>query len=132
MIYTNNAECEIICLRSSLFNRTGRNGLVLKNEASTFVNSSFKIKLPCDSCRIQTCNLLIRSQMLYSVELMSHFLFASAKVHFFIISAKHFCFFLSSICNFIIIFTLPVNIRFILLDSLNNENDYTLISRHFV
>ena len=26
----------------------------------------------CDSCRIQTCNLLIRSQMLYSVELRSH------------------------------------------------------------
>ncbi len=25
-----------------------------------------------DSYRIQTCNLLIRSQMLYSVELMSH------------------------------------------------------------
>ena len=25
-----------------------------------------------DSCRIQTCNLLIRSQMLYSVELRSH------------------------------------------------------------
>ncbi len=25
----------------------------------------------CDSCRIQTCNLLIRSQMLYSVELTS-------------------------------------------------------------
>ncbi len=28
-----------------------------------------------DSDRIQTCNLLIRSQMLYSVELRSHFLF---------------------------------------------------------
>ena len=27
----------------------------------------------CDSDRIQTCNLLIRSQMLYSVELRSHF-----------------------------------------------------------
>ncbi len=26
----------------------------------------------CDSGRIQTCNLLIRSQMLYSVELRSH------------------------------------------------------------
>ena len=25
MIYNNNAECEIIFLRSSLFNRTGRN-----------------------------------------------------------------------------------------------------------
>ena len=28
----------------------------------------------CDSCRIQTCNLLIRSQMLYSIELMSRIL----------------------------------------------------------
>ena len=27
----------------------------------------------CDSDRIQTCNLLIRSQMLYSVELRRHF-----------------------------------------------------------
>ncbi len=35
-----------------------------------------------DSGRIQTCNLLIRSQMLYSVEPRSHFV--SAKVHFFI------------------------------------------------
>ena len=26
----------------------------------------------CDSDRIQTCNLLIRSQMLYSVELRNH------------------------------------------------------------
>ncbi len=30
----------------------------------------------CDSYRIQTCNLLIRSQMLYSVELRSHALVA--------------------------------------------------------
>ena len=29
------------------------------------------VKLFCDSYRIQTCNLLIRSQMLYSVELRS-------------------------------------------------------------
>ena len=29
----------------------------------------------CDSHRIQTCNLLIRSQMLYSVELASHALY---------------------------------------------------------
>ncbi len=43
-----------------------------------------------DSCRIQTCNLLIRSQMLYSVELRSHllnsgflFLKAGAKVQTF-------------------------------------------------
>ena len=38
------------------------------------------LELPCDSCRIQTCNLLIRSQMLYSVELRSRSLFAVAKV----------------------------------------------------
>ena len=31
----------------------------------------------CDSCRIQTCNLLIRSQMLYSVELTNHFVVKS-------------------------------------------------------
>ena len=30
-----------------------------------------KLPFSCDSCRIQTCNLLIRSQMLYSVELRS-------------------------------------------------------------
>ena len=34
-----------------------------------------------DSCRIQTCNLLIRSQMLYSVELTNQ-LFASLGVSF--------------------------------------------------
>ncbi len=33
-----------------------------------------KISFICDSYRIQTCNLLIRSQMLYSVELRSHLL----------------------------------------------------------
>ena len=27
----------------------------------------------CDSDRIQTCNLLIRSQVLYSVELRNHY-----------------------------------------------------------
>ncbi len=48
----------------------------------------------CDSYRIQTCNLLIRSQMLYSVELMSHarFLaFATAKLNLFSETAKFFC-----------------------------------------
>jgi hypothetical protein len=29
----------------------------------------------CDRGRIQTCNLLIRSQMLYSVKLRSHFVY---------------------------------------------------------
>ena len=54
-----------------------------------------------DSCRIQTCNLLIRSQMLYSVELRSHlrfhhflFLKSGAKVHVFFILAKFFFAFL--------------------------------------
>ena len=39
------------------------------------------VALTCDSCRIQTCNLLIRSQMLYSVELRSHpFCFCECKI----------------------------------------------------
>ena len=48
-----------------------------------------------DSYRIQTYNLLIRSQMLYSVELRSrYFRFASAKVGICSIRAKPFpCFF---------------------------------------
>ena len=56
--------------------------------------------LLCDSCRIQTCNLLIRSQMLYSVELRSHRLFLSksgAKVHTFPILAKFFFDFFSRV-----------------------------------
>lgn len=37
----------------------------------------------CDRDRIQTCNRLIRSQLLYSVELRGHcFVIASAKVVF--------------------------------------------------
>ena len=42
----------------------------------------------CDSGGIQTHNLLIRSQMLYSVELRNHFRFAGAKVHTFFGTAK--------------------------------------------
>ena len=45
----------------------------LKKEDFTFVKSSSNA---CDSGRIQTCNLLIRSQMLYSVELRSQTLSA--------------------------------------------------------
>ncbi len=46
---------------------------------------------PCDSHRIQTCNLLIRSQMLYSVELANRLLgFASAKLGLLFESAKFF------------------------------------------
>ena len=48
-----------------------------------------------DSNRIQTYNLLIRSQMLYSVELWSHcFLNCDAKVGFFFESTNTFAFFL--------------------------------------
>ena len=44
----------------------------VSNELKTFF---------CDSCRIQTCNLLIRSQMLYSVELRSrHYMFAALHI----------------------------------------------------
>ena len=62
-------------------------------ETLTHVNisliTSFKKFLNrCDSCRIQTCNLLIRSQMLYSVELRSRSLIACAKVRLFWIIAK--------------------------------------------
>ena len=53
----------------------------------------------CDSYRIQTCNLLIRSQMLYSVELMSHcrFGFATAKLGLFFLPAKLFCLFFQAL-----------------------------------
>ena len=53
----------------------------------------------CDSYRIQTCNLLIRSQMLYSVELMSHcrFGFATAKLGLFFLTAKLFCLFFQAL-----------------------------------
>ena len=45
----------------------------------------------CDSYRIQTCNLLIRSQMLYSVELRSRlFFFCDAKLGTFLILCKFF------------------------------------------
>ncbi len=46
-----------------------------KKEELTCVNSSLQFIQLCDSGRIQTCNLLIRSQMLYSVELRSQKLF---------------------------------------------------------
>ena len=50
-----------------------------------------------DSNRIQTCNLRIRSAMLYSVELWSRcFSFASAKVQYFSELPKYFTTFLQS------------------------------------
>ena len=62
----------------------------------TCVNSSLQFIQLCDSGRIQTCNLLIRSQMLYSVELRSQkllkrcFLKADAKVRNIFESTKFF------------------------------------------
>ena len=47
------------------------------------------VAISCDSHRIQTCNLLIRSQMLYSVELANHFCFASAKIYIFFETVKY-------------------------------------------
>ena len=38
--------------------------------------------LTCDPYRIQTCNLLIRSQILYSVELMGRFASANVRTFF--------------------------------------------------
>ena len=49
-----------------------------KKEDFTYCKILLKLKF-CDSCRIQTCNLLIRSQMLYSVELRSRFLNCECK-----------------------------------------------------
>ena len=56
-----------------------------------------KLILFSDSNRIQTCNLRIRSAMLYSVELWSRcFSFASAKVQHFSELPKYFTTFLQS------------------------------------
>ena len=64
---------------------------MLKKQIREVYNTSLS-----DSGGIQTHNLLIRSQMLYSVELRNHrSLFAGAKVRSFSESAKLFrCFFL--------------------------------------
>ena len=48
-----------------------------------------KISSLCDRDRIQTCNLLIRSQMLYSVELRDPFSLTVAKVRTFSTITKH-------------------------------------------
>ena len=47
----------------------------------------------CDPDRIQTCNLLIRSQMLYSVEPRDHFLNAMQRYAYFLIQQNFFWFF---------------------------------------
>ncbi len=63
---------------STQFDRTITNLNTMK-EKKTVKNGDKKrsrkllCEILCDSDRIQTCNLLIRSQMLYSVELRSHF-----------------------------------------------------------
>ena len=52
----------------------------MKKKRSRSDRNLLKIR---DSDRIQTCNLLIRSQVLYSVKLRSHSLIASANVGYF-------------------------------------------------
>ena len=49
------------------------------NEKKKGFNILSKPFLLCDRDRIQTYNLLIRSQMLYSIELRSHFPLADGK-----------------------------------------------------
>ena len=46
-------------------------------------STSFKKVLLCDRDRIQTCNRLIRSQLLYSVELRGLVCFTGAKIRTF-------------------------------------------------
>ena len=58
-----------------------------KKESTTNICSGFLKN--CDRDRIQTCNPHIRSVVLYSVELRSHFFaFASAKIVLLFIPAK--------------------------------------------
>ncbi len=75
---------------------------IIQKEELTCVNSSLQFIQLCDSGRIQTCNLLIRSQMLYSVELRSQkllkrcFLKADAKVRNIFESTKFILYFLKT------------------------------------
>ncbi len=63
----------------------------------------------CDPYRIQTCNLLIRSQILYSVELMGRI--ATTKVViFFVIAMPEACFFEKNIVLSAIFLFLPVDL----------------------
>ena len=64
---------------------------VVHNEIG-YIRNGYTLSFWCDPYRIQTCNLLIRSQILYSVELMG--LIASTKVGIISISAKLFAIFL--------------------------------------
>ena len=53
----------------------GQQNMVIRERQQKNIKKrrNFSKLLPSDSCRIQTCNLLIRSQMLYSVELTNRF-----------------------------------------------------------
>ncbi len=54
------------------------------------LSSIFFFAFFSDSDRIQTCNRLIRSQVLYSVELRSHLLIASANIRQIFVMCKSF------------------------------------------
>lgn len=51
MIYTNNAECEIIFLRSSLFNRTGRKYFSVQRDDDVINNVRNRVAVYEDSIR---------------------------------------------------------------------------------
>ena len=81
-------------------------GPMIKNKKKGDSKASFLSPFlsSCDSGGIQTHNLLIRSQMLYSVELRNHrSLFAGAKVRTFFESTKLFGKFFKKKCVFTLI-----------------------------
>ena len=74
-------------------------GLEAVGDSETgYIRNGYTLSFWCDPYRIQTCNLLIRSQILYSVELMG--LIASTKVGIISISAKLFAIFLRKLREF--------------------------------
>ena len=60
------------------------NSKITETKKHLFLRSAF-----CDRDRIQTCNRLIRSQLLYSVELRDPFSLTVAKVRTFDTTTKH-------------------------------------------
>ena len=99
--------------------RTEEGGLDEKGKARlTSGHSIQKMKTySCDSCRIQTCNLLIRSQMLYSVELRSHAVSRCLSLksdckdtNFFVMSKIFFYFFYPYLCNALFFYVLQTEI----------------------
>ena len=78
---------------------------------------------PCDSARIQTWNRLIRSQVLYSVELRSHcFAFASANIEQIFLLCKYFAKKITKkTTDFSAVFVSLLYIRY-LLDMLRKDN----------